>query len=132
MPIKKRQLLCAMRRIVGRIQIQGDQTSPTVQTLAMAFDHRVRQGFGHAKQFFTIHAIFKPRKGRLRSQIFPFDGITTDQEFVHWVARQPCRIVGIFVATGDGHDPLGQQLIDFVTDLSLLAVVLQTSCQRRY
>jgi len=51
---------------------------------------------------------------------------------VHRVARQSGGIVGSFVATGDGHDPLGEQLIDFVTDLSLLAVVFQTSCQRRY
>ena len=80
MPIEKRQLLCAMRGIVGRIEIQGDQPSATAQPSANGvLISRVRQGFGHAKQFFTIHDLRNPRKGRLRSQIFPFNGTTTDQ-----------------------------------------------------
>ncbi len=78
-PIKKAQLLSAMRGIVGGIQIDGDQTRATVQPLTMPFDHRVGQCFGHAKQLFATHTIFKTREGGLRSQIFPLHGITTDQ-----------------------------------------------------
>ena len=91
-----------MRRIVGRIQIQGDQPSPTAQPLAMAFDYRVRQGFGHAKQFFTIHAIFKPRRVGCEAKSSPSTGSRPTNKFVHRVARQSGGIVGIFVATGDG------------------------------
>ena len=106
MRIEERQLLLAVRRIIRGIQIDGDPASATMQTLAMPLNHAVGQRFRHAKQLFAIRTIFKAREGRLRSQIFPFHGIPTDQEFVHRVASQAGRVIGIFVSTGDGHDPL--------------------------
>ncbi len=69
MPIEKCQLLGAMCGIVGGIQIDGDPTSATLQSFTMSFDHRVGQCFGHTKQLFTTHTIFKTREGWLGSQI---------------------------------------------------------------
>ena len=60
---------------------------------------------------------------------FPLHRITTDQEFVHWVRSQPGSVIGIFVSTGDGHDPLRQQFVQLVIDFARLPLVFQTSRQ---
>jgi hypothetical protein len=95
--IEKSELLLAVRGVIGGIQIDGDATGATIQTLTMAFNDAVRQRFRHAQQFLTIRSIFKAREGRLRSQILAIDGIPTDQQLVDRIRCQPCRIVGIFI-----------------------------------
>ena len=69
MPIEKRQLLRTMRSIVGRIQIQGDQTSPTAQPLAMTLDHALGQRRARAIKLTRTNRIFKARQRRLRGHI---------------------------------------------------------------
>jgi hypothetical protein len=91
--IEKSELLLAVRGVVGGIQIDGDATGATMQTLTMSFNDAVRQRFRHAQQFLTIQSIFKARQGRLRSQILAVDGIPTDQQLVDRIRGQPCRIL---------------------------------------
>ena len=131
MAIEKGELLLAVRGVVGGIQIDGDPTGATMQTLAMSFNDAVRQRFGHAQQFLAIRSIFKARQGRLRSQILAVDGIPTDQQLVDRIGRQPCRIVGVFISQRDGHDSLRNQLTQLMLHLTGLPVISQTSRQCR-
>jgi hypothetical protein len=68
--IEKGELLLAVRGVVGGIQIDGDATGATMQTLAMAFNDTVRQRFRHAQEFLAIRSIFKTRQGRLSFRAF--------------------------------------------------------------
>src|ERR1035441_2564898 len=77
--IEKGELLLAVRGVVGGIQIDGDPTGATMQTLAMSCNDAVRQCFRHAQQFLTIGSIFKTRQGRLRSQVLAADRIPAHQ-----------------------------------------------------
>ena len=129
MAIKKSELLLAVCRIVSGIQIDGDTAGTAMQPLSVALDDAVGKSLAHAKQFFAIHTIFKAREGWLRSEIFSFHRIPTHQEFVHRVGSQTRCVVAIFVAAGDGHDSLRQQLLNFVTNLPCLPFVFQTSRQ---
>src|SRR5262249_38154375 len=107
--VEEAQLLGAMGGIVGRMQIDGDASSPTLQSTAMTFDHALGQGLAETKQLFAISTIFKARQGRLRSQILTLDGVATDQQFVYRIGTQPGRIVGIRIPTRDRHDSLGKE-----------------------
>ncbi len=131
MAIEKGELLLAVRGVVGGIQIDGDATGPTMQTLTMACNDTVRQRFRHAQQFLTIRSIFKARQGRLRSQILAGDGISTDQQLVDRIRCQPCRIVGVFISQGNGHDSLRNKLTQLMLHLTGLPVIFQTSRQCR-
>src|ERR1700692_1630017 len=86
--IEKSELLLAVCGVVSGIQIDGDATGPTMQTLAMSFNDAVRQRFRHAQQFLTIRSIFKARQGRLRSQILAVNGIPTNQQLVDRIRCQ--------------------------------------------
>jgi hypothetical protein len=97
----------------------------------MAFNDAVRQRFRHAQQFLTIRSIFKARQGRLRSQILAVDGISTDQQLVDRIRCQPCRIVGVFLSQGNGHDSLRNQLTQLMLHLTRLPVISQTIRQCR-
>ena len=129
--IEKGELLLAVRGVVGGIHIDGDPTGATMQTLTMAFNDTVRQRFRHAQQFLAIRSIFKTRQSRLRSQVLAGDGIPTDQQLVDRIARQPCRIVGVFISQCDGHDSLSNQLTQLMLHLTGLPVISQTSRQCR-
>jgi hypothetical protein len=129
--VEKRQLLRTVRGIIGRVQIDRDQTSTTPQSFTMPSDHGVGQCFCHAKQFLAIRSIFKARESRLRSQIVSLLRIPTDQQFVHRVAGQTRGIVRIFITTGDGHDALREEFMQFVPHFSLLSLVFQTRGQGR-
>src|SRR6202166_5117059 len=129
--VKKGELLLAVRGVVGGIHIDGDATSASMQTLAMAFNDTVRQRFCHSKQFLTIWSIFKARQSRLRSQVLAVDGIPTNQKLVDRIRRQPCRIVGVFISQRDGHDPLSNQLTQLMVHLAGLSIISHTSRQCR-
>ena len=124
--IEEGQLLGAVGRIVGRIQIDRDTSGSAPQTTAMPFDHAVGQRFAHAKQLFAIPAIFKARQGRLRSQVFALDRIATHQQLVYRIGTQPGRIVGIRIPASDGHHPLGDQFHQLMLCFACLPLILQS------
>jgi hypothetical protein len=68
-----------------------------MQTLSVSLNDTVCQRFRHAQQFLAIRSIFKARQSRLRRQILAVDRIPTDQQLVDRIARQPRRIVGVFI-----------------------------------
>jgi len=102
-----------------------------MQTLAMAFNDTVRQRLRHAQEFLAIRSIFKTRQSRLRSQVLAVYGIPTDQQLVDRIRCQPCRIVGVFISQGNGHDALRNKLTQLMLHLTGLPVISQTSRQCR-
>jgi hypothetical protein len=73
MSSEERQLLRAVRRIVG--WIQGDTVSATVQSLAVPPDYAVRQELAQAIEFFDPHSVLETRQRRLRGQVAILDRI---------------------------------------------------------
>src|SRR5207237_4673691 len=73
--VEKSELLLAVRGVVGGIQIDGDATGATMQTLTMSCNDTVRQRFRHAQQLLAIRSIFKARQGRFLSQVLDAAGI---------------------------------------------------------
>ena len=93
MTVEQRQLLMAVRGIVGGVQIDGDAPRPSVQAPRVPFHHAVGQRFPHPVQLFAIHRVFKPRQRRLRSQIRPLDGIASQQQFVNRITADLSWII---------------------------------------
>ena len=126
MPVEQRQLLLAMRGIVGGVQIEGDAPHRSMQGPRVPLQHAVGQRFAHPVQFLAIHGVFKPRQRRLRSQIPSLDGIASQQQFVNRIARQTVRIIGIRIAAGNAVHPLPQQLGELMINLASLPLIPQT------
>jgi len=116
-------------RVVGRIQINGDEAGASAQPLGMTRDHAVGQGFAQTIELSRPDGVFKARQGWLRSQIAARDRIAVEQHLVNGVGRQPSRVVGIRIAAGNREDALRQQLAQGVIDLAGLPLVAQASGQ---
>ena len=65
MSVEERQLLRAVRGIVGRIQIDGDAIGAMAQTLGVAPDYAVRQELAQAIEFLDPNSVLETRQRRL-------------------------------------------------------------------
>jgi hypothetical protein len=126
MTVKQRQLLVAVRGIVGGVQIDGDAARPSMQAPRVPLHHAISQRFAHPVQFFAVHRVFKPRQRRLRGQIRSLDGIASQQQFVNRIARQPAGVVRIRIPAGNAVHALPQQFRELVINFARLPFVLQT------
>ena len=90
-----------MRRIVGRIEIDGDAASVATQPLGMTRDYTLGQRYAHAIKGLRPNGVFKPRQRRLRSQIETCHRIAVQQHLVNRIGGQPGRVVGIWITAGD-------------------------------
>ena len=79
MSVEERQLLRAMRRIVGRIQIEGDAVHATAKPLGVAPDHALGQELARTIEFLDPNPIFETRQRRLRSQVATLDRIAVQK-----------------------------------------------------
>ena len=129
MAIEEAELLRAMGRIVGRVQIEGNEPGPAMQPAAMTFDHALGQCLAQAVKLLAVRGILKPREGGLRSQIRALDRIAPHQQLVHRVLGQAGRIISIGIATSDAVDALPQQLLRLMLDFRRLPFIDQASRQ---
>src|SRR6266403_6069691 len=88
MSVEKRQLLRAVRGIVGRVQIDGDAIGAMAQPLGVTPEHALGQELAHAIAFFYPNSVLETRQRRLRSQGATLDRIAIHKQFVNWILRQ--------------------------------------------
>jgi hypothetical protein len=92
---EERQLLRAMRGIVGRIQIDGDAMSAMVQPLGVAPDYAAGQELAQPIQLLDPNPVLETRQRRLRSQIATLNRIALQEQFVNRITGQAGRVVSV-------------------------------------
>ena len=75
MSVEERQLLRAVRGIVGRVQIDGDAISAMTQPLGVTPDHTLGQELARTIKFLYPNSVLETRQRRLRSQSATLDRI---------------------------------------------------------
>ena len=123
MAVEEGELLRAVGRVIGGIEIDRDPACAAMQPLLVPLDHARRQLAAHRVEGLTGHAVFEPRDRRLRRERIAGDGVTTQQELLNRIARQPVGVIGIGIAAGEAEDPMGQQVTQRVPHLSGLPIV---------
>ena len=83
MSVEERQLLRAVRGVVGWVQIDGDAIRAMTQPLGMASDHALRQELARTIEFLDPNPVLETRQRRLRSQLATFDRIAVQEQFVN-------------------------------------------------
>ncbi len=127
MAVEERQLLGAMRRVVGGIEIDRDPVRTAVKAPPVPLDDRLRQLASHLVERLGAVAILEARDRGLRGERVAVDGIAAQQELVNRVVREPVGVIGIRIAAGEAEDPLGQQVPERVPHLPRLPIVDQAT-----
>jgi hypothetical protein len=127
--VEERQLLDAVRWIIGRVQIDRDPLGFALQAPAMPLDHRVGERDPHPVQIRTIKSVLEPRERGLRGQVLTLERIATTQQLLDGVGAQSAGIVAIRITAGDGIQALAHQIPDRMTDLARLASVIDPTDQ---
>ena len=130
MPVEERELLGAVRQVVGRIQIDGDAPRPTVQAAPMPLDDARRQLAPHPVERGAARAVLEPRDRRLRRQGRAGHRVPPEQQLVDGVVGQVVGIVAIGMTARDAEDPLADQIRERVPNLLRGALVGQTPGER--
>ncbi len=118
-----------MRRIIGRVEVDGDAMGTATQPLGMAMDHAGGQRLTYAIELLGADGVLKARQRGLRSQIAARDRIAVEQHLVNGIGRQTGRVVGVRITAGNREHALRQQLAHAMIDLARLPCVAQTSSQ---
>ena len=129
-PIEERELLRAMRRVIGGIEVDRDAPRAAVQPALMPVDDPVRERVAHLIQLGPTHGVLEARDRRLRGQRGAVDRIAVEQQLLDRIVRQPVAVVGIRVAARDAEDALRHELVHGVGDAARGAAVSQARRQR--
>ena len=129
-PIEERELLGAVRLVVGRIQIDGDTPRPPVQATPMPLDDARRQLAPHPVERSPARAVLEPRDRRLRRQGRARQRVPVEQQLMDRVVGQVVGIVAIGMTARDAEDPLADQVLKRVPNLPRCASVGQTPGER--
>ena len=125
-PVEEGELLGAMGRVIGGVEIDRDPAGPPAEPPVMPLDHARRQVAPHRVELLDPDVVFKPRDRRLRREGVARHRVTTEQQLVNGVVGEAVGIVGIGMAARDAEDPLGEQVPQRVPDLPGLPVINQT------
>src|SRR6516162_3651231 len=129
MPVEERQLLRAMRGIIGGIQIESDAISPAPESLRVTPQDAPGQSLAHSIQLLDSYPIFETRQRRLGGEIETVYWISIQQEFMNGIAGQAGGVVGVRIAAGNREHTLRHQLAQGMIDLARLSRVPQASTQ---
>jgi hypothetical protein len=121
--VEERQLLLAVRGVVGGIQVDRDPRGAPVQPAPLLRDHGIGQHVRHRVQLARAHGVLEPRQRRLRGQAESHERIAAHHRLVDRVVNQPGRVVAVGVACAQPEDALLQQLDHLVHDLAREPVV---------
>ena len=126
-PVEEGELLRAVRRVIRRIEIDGDVPGPPVAAALMALDHARGQFASHPIQFLHADLILEARDRGLGRERVASDGVAPEQEFVNRVVGEPIGVVRIGMAAGEAEDALRQQLLERVPHLPRLPIIHETA-----
>ena len=132
MPVEEGELLGAVRRVVGRIQVDRDPPRPPVQPALMPLDDPHRQLASQLVEGGPADAVLEPRDRRLRGQRLAGDWVPPQQQLVDRVVGEVVGVVAIGMTAGNAEDPLAEQLRQRVPDLPGLPSVHQTPGETRH
>ena len=127
MAIEEGQLLGAVGRVIGRIEVDRDLPGAPMQALPVPVNDALGQLAPHRIEGLAALAVFKARQRRLRRQRRAGDGVAAQQQLVDRIVGELVRVIGIGVPAGDPDDPLGQQVAQRVLGLPRLPLVDQAA-----
>ena len=127
MRIEQRQLLMAVNRVGGIVDIQRDCPGGPFAAVAPQVDHRPRQ----ADQRAQIRCVLPTRHCRLRGELLAALRQAFAGQLERWVVAQVVQIVGVGVATGDGEDTGPQNIREGVRDVRRVAVIAMSGTRSR-
>jgi hypothetical protein len=126
-PVEEGELLRAVGRVIGRVEIDGDVPGPPMQSLPMAVDDVRGELAAHRIERLRPDVVFEARDRRLRGERVAHHGVTPEQQLVNRIVGQASGVVGIGLAAGEPEDPLSQQVAECMTHLALGAIINQTA-----
>ncbi|MDA1093883.1 MAG: hypothetical protein O3A25_11545 [Acidobacteria bacterium] len=124
-PVEERQLLSAMGRIVGGVEIDRDPPGLPAAPPPMPLDHAHRQLARQPIEGGPPHVVLEPRDGRLGGECVARHRVPPEQQLVDGVVGEAVGIVAIGMAARDAEDALAEQVCQRVPDLAGLPIVAQ-------
>jgi hypothetical protein len=100
MGVEQAQLLAAMHRIEGVVDVEDDALRHLAERAAVDVDQSPAQ----AQQRPRIRQVLQPRDGRLRTQV-PVRRQAFERQLEHRIGAQAGRVVAVLVAGGDHQQP---------------------------
>src|SRR5512139_264949 len=113
-----------MGRIVGRVDIEHDHLARS----GMGFHVQREEPIGKPSQVFAAYPVLKPGKRGLRGQVPAGFGQAPGNRLQRWVASKRLGIVAVFIAKGDGKDPLLEQGDVRMNRLARISRISQAPC----
>ena len=125
-PVEERELLGAVRQVVGWVQIDRDPARPPVQAAPMTLDDARCQLAPHPVEHGAARAVLESRDRGLRRQGRAGHRVPPEQQLVDGVVGQVVGIVAIGMTARDAEDPLADQVRERVPNLPRCAFVGQS------
>ena len=116
-PVKEAQLLGAVRRVDGGVEVDGHLPALAAEAEPMSVDDGRDQSLAHAVQIAGTDRVLEAREGRLGRQGITRDRIAIDQQPMDRVLGQARRVIAVSVAARETKDALGKKIPDPVLDL---------------
>jgi hypothetical protein len=104
--VEERELLLAVRGVVGGIHIDRDSRDTSAQAPPLLRDHGVGEDVHHGAHRPPAHRILEARQRGLRGQAESREGIAAHHQLVDRVVDQPGGIVAVGVARTHPEDAL--------------------------
>lgn len=127
MRVEQRQLLMAMHRVAGVVDVENDRLGRPVVTGAELIHHRAHQ----TGDLDPRRRVLEPRHGRLRAQRPAALRRPAHRHLEDRILPQLVAVVGILVARRDREHPQPQHLLDRVIDAVGIAAVVEARRQAR-
>ena len=122
--MKETQLLVPMGRIVGRVDIEDNHLARSGMSLHVQREEPI----GKSSQVFAAYPVLKAGKRGLRSKILAGFGQSPGDRLQSRVTPERLGIVGVFIAEGDGKDPLFEQGNVTMNRLARISRISQAPC----
>ena len=126
-PAVERELLPAVRLIVGGVDVEGEAARASAAPLVTG-DEMLEQDEASPLEPSANRSVLEPRKGGLARQgtiiLFPADGLEEN------VLTQRGCVIAVLVPLGDAEHPLTHHLVEAVDDENRVAPILEGLGQR--
>ena len=130
MRVEGDQLLGAVRRVVGGVQIDRDPSYALAQAPSVALDHVLGQSAGHAQQGSGVQRVLEARERGLAGDRCPVDRVASEHQTRHRVLGQALCVIAVGVAEGDAEDPLAHQIEHAVSGATRIASIVDGRGER--
>jgi hypothetical protein len=123
--IEETELLRAMGRIVGRIELDRDHARLATAPIPVVLDHGIHEDVVEQPQVLRLEVVLEARERRLRSQIGSGDRIPPEEQLEEWIAPEPGGVIAVLVPGRQAVDALLKQRQEVVLDSRWVPAVRQ-------